>query len=210
MGDMADYYDPDYFVRGGGYTDHDPCGRESLALGMTQDHRPWTAEGRKEAVLRTLRDLGPLTKARKIEMNMGWHPGTAGPVLVALRSEGLVVYSAGRWSALDEPALWRTREGQSLRPIDMTDSHIDNALRLALRNAQGMVRNESNAAWRFAMFTNGEMAEFYAEREAERLDEIATSPVESRRYVLDRPIIRALLAERSRRKRIARGKEYLF
>lgn len=111
---------------------------------------------------------------------------------------------------IPEPVVWITREGQALRPTQMTDSHIDNALRMALRLAQGYVRSEASATWRVAMRVNGDMAEFFVTRDAELLEEIANDPPKARRYVLSLPIIRALFAERSRRKRVARGKEPLF
>lgn len=96
MTDGGNYYAPEPDSHDLGPLQGCTCGPCALAHGLTQDHRPWTVEERKAAVLQVLGDRR--MTARQIERELGWHPSTAPSVLTALAEKKYVVrQSDGRW-----------------------------------------------------------------------------------------------------------------
>lgn len=61
--------------------------------------------------------------------------------------------------------VWKTKDGQQIRIKDLQDSHLQNILKMLLRQAQHLRTHLP-----FPVF-QGEMAQYYAEREYDRIME---------------------------------------
>jgi len=85
--------------------------------------------------------------------------------------------------------IWVTKEGQRLRICDMTDSHLDNTITMFDRALGSLQRNLPYPCF------NGEMAQYYAEMEWDRLME--SSPDEQW------PIYNNLVEDKHRREWLA-------
>lgn len=94
----------------------DRCGPDALASGLTQDHRPWTVQARREEVLEFMRQHDFPVSAATIERELGWHPSTVPPILVALRNGGKVLQrSNGKWALTTGRAARRIKVNEVLR-----------------------------------------------------------------------------------------------
>jgi hypothetical protein len=81
--------------------------------------------------------------------------------------------------------LWKQKNGMKIRICDMTDTHLENCIKLLERAAEHQKIN-----YPYPMF-NGEMAQYYAEQDYDRMQ--ASGP----EYFF--PIYEDLCAERDRR-----------
>jgi hypothetical protein len=67
---------------------------------------------------------------------------------------------------------WEDRQGKVWEVHDMGTEHIKNSMRMLLRNPQGMVTAELEAAWAFYMTCRGDIATLAMEQELFRLEEL--------------------------------------
>ena len=87
--------------------------------------------------------------------------------------------------------LWKCKDGTKIRIKDMTDSHLQNAVNMLLRIAGA---KQSDALSFYPDF-NGEMAQFLAENEWYRLNEMTVEDFAEREI----PIYKDMVAEIERR-----------
>lgn len=66
--------------------------------------------------------------------------------------------------------IWQTRDGQRIRVKDMSDEHLINTIRMLHSNGAKMKRAHIAAAYSVASGLQGEMAQFYADRDIDRME----------------------------------------
>jgi hypothetical protein len=71
-----------------------------------------------------------------------------------------------------QTAVWTTKQGEKIRICDMKDSHLINTIKLLRRNAATRIHQELQAAYSCLAGLRGEMAQFYCERDIDRLEEM--------------------------------------
>lgn len=90
--------------------------------------------------------------------------------------------------------VWRDRLGREWNIEEMSDQHIENAMRFMLRNAEGWKQRTINEGWDALTLMRGEMAQLYLEQDISRLEDVSAF-----RVVIESPEFRAFYFERRRR-----------
>lgn len=90
--------------------------------------------------------------------------------------------------------LWTIKDGSKIRICDMSDSHLDNTLKLLKKVTDTETRNAISAGYSLLSTINGEMAEYAIEGELSSLEESGLDPSELF------PLYENLLNEKERRK----------
>ena len=93
----------------------------------------------------------------------------------------------------NQTKLWITRDGQTLEITEMSDSHLENAIAMLKRKAQGIRTCEAlnaEAAWIMAADTDPDFL----------VDSIFVSPEDSWGWLKRTPLVKAMRRERKRRR----------
>jgi hypothetical protein len=88
--------------------------------------------------------------------------------------------------------LWKTKDGTVIHIRDMTDSHLDNTIRMLELHANHLKREIPYPSF------NGEMAQYYAESEYDRLTRVEPATIV--------PILNDMNDEKERRMQCRKGK----